>query len=434
MQRIFCLLTLAVRTVRTGSGLSGTTPTIEVIVNDRQIGDQPAARTTGSVPWQVGTYSGCAGAHGEEWLDFHHDNAGSKGLVEATYEPLLPRCGCYDVYEWHPSSHSCTSYLPRRVPLTVWESCGAGYERPTTVTFDQSLTGVEWVKVGDGFQLDAGLNTLVLSNRGTTDCATGVCYWVADALKLVYRNTSCTSGVAGRGAASGAGTCAVPAPRAATCAPKQLAAHASASGTAAPGSATARCPTAAPPAPSIPHGQHLLTDAQLGGLLGLSLCFAALAFLSGAALLRVRLRLRAAERGMRVVYLKPAAFPLHILQPDGNETLAMGAQLPVGAWTVASANELQANGVANANGTLLTAADTRPRGRGTRVATPPAAAGAGQGTATRLPPLAVVELQSRPALLSSAEPAAAHSDAHDDEHGDGGAPLPSAPTLGDSEA
>ena len=89
-----------------------------VIVNDRPLGDQPGAISTGQVSWQVGTYQGCAQAHGDDQLDFHHDNAASKGLVEATYLPRLARCGCYEIFEWHPGSGTCVSYLPTRVPVT----------------------------------------------------------------------------------------------------------------------------------------------------------------------------------------------------------------------------------------------------------------------------------------------------------------------------
>ena len=168
----------------------------EIIINDHPTGDQQPARSTGSANWLEGTYAGCSQSHGNSarnGLDFHHDGARNKGQVEATYEPNIPRCGCYDVYEWHPGGRDCANHMPQRVPITVHESCaaGSGLVQPMTVYVNHAMNGARWNHIGQ-FHFDTGVNRIVSSNRGTTDCAyTGACYWVADAIKLVYNSEAC---------------------------------------------------------------------------------------------------------------------------------------------------------------------------------------------------------------------------------------------------
>jgi len=129
--------------------------------------------------------------HGaSSWKSFFHDATANKGEVSAIYRPSVPERGCYLVQEWHPfGSGSCGKYQPKAVPLTVRHEGGV-----TELRVDQSVFGGRWNSVGK-FVFEAGGGAeIVLSNNGTDDCDLaefGLCYWVADAIRLVHLGESC---------------------------------------------------------------------------------------------------------------------------------------------------------------------------------------------------------------------------------------------------
>jgi len=135
------------------------------------------------------------GWHGETSAkSFVHDAHGSKGALRAIYRPVLPAAGCYAVQEWHPSGgFYCLKYMPVAAPLSVRHAAGTD-----VLHVDQHVNGERWNLVGT-FDFAAGAAELVLSNNGTTGCEYGqaafgdaqMCYWTADALRLVRVAASC---------------------------------------------------------------------------------------------------------------------------------------------------------------------------------------------------------------------------------------------------
>lgn len=135
------------------------------------------------------------GWHGETSAkSFVHDAHGNKGALRAIYRPVLPAAGCYAVQEWHPTGgFFCLKYMPVAVPLSVRHATGTD-----VLHVDQHVNGERWNLVGT-FDFAAGAAELVLSNNGTTGCEYGqaafgdaqMCYWTADALRLVRVADSC---------------------------------------------------------------------------------------------------------------------------------------------------------------------------------------------------------------------------------------------------
>jgi hypothetical protein len=150
--------------------------------------------STGDWPWVVGTYGACSDSHGDhgeaqdDKLDFHHDGGSTfaKGRVAATYAPTV-ECGCYEIYEWHPGGgRDCSKYMPHHFPVSIRTAGGV----IATRTINQAKRGRRWNSLGT-FELDGGLQQIVLSNEGSDSCEATSCYWVADAFKLEWRGMSC---------------------------------------------------------------------------------------------------------------------------------------------------------------------------------------------------------------------------------------------------
>jgi len=84
--------------------------------------------------------------------------------------------------------------MPVRVPLTVSHAAGV-----SVVHIDQHVHGGMWNTI-DTFDFGAGVAQLTLSNNGTVGCEYGsgafgashqMCYWVADAMRLVRVADAC---------------------------------------------------------------------------------------------------------------------------------------------------------------------------------------------------------------------------------------------------
>ena len=137
------------------------------------------------------------GWHGEtSSKSFVHDHHADKGLKYATYKPTLPAAGCYAVQEWHPTGgFYCLKYMPVNVPLKITHKHGVAIQH-----IDQHVHGGQWNTVGQ-YDFDAGTAELTLSNNGTIGCEYGapmfganqMCYWTADAMRLVRVADSCAA-------------------------------------------------------------------------------------------------------------------------------------------------------------------------------------------------------------------------------------------------
>jgi len=134
-----------------------------------------------------GSYAPClADAYQDQ---FAHDWADHKGLSSATFSFDPPQDGCYMVEEWHPGSdQACSRYLPSNTKLDIGYCLG----KTSKASIDQSRNGGQWNTVGKWPFYKGHRGYFKLSNSDQESCATGSCFWVADAFRLTRLGSSCT--------------------------------------------------------------------------------------------------------------------------------------------------------------------------------------------------------------------------------------------------
>jgi uncharacterized lipoprotein YddW (UPF0748 family) len=131
--------------------------------------DNPEAGYTGS--WSTGTSS----------LDkFRHDyrfvgTSTNGSTASATFRPLIPTRGRYDVDVWHPQGANRST----NAPVTVVYS-GASL----TVRVNQEINGGQWLNVAANLLLPPGTNNSVRVNNNTSDDGQVV---LADGVRFIYR-------------------------------------------------------------------------------------------------------------------------------------------------------------------------------------------------------------------------------------------------------
>lgn len=156
---------------------------------DKILNDFDQGVSMGGVGWVEGWYTPCGDSYGtHQPVDFHA--ASVQNVVTASYQPVLPAAGCYEVLEWHPGkSPSCSAYLPKNALLTVYHGGKAN-----KITLDQSVNGAQWNTIG---RFDFALGQpqyVVASNRGgDLSCDSGSCWWIADALRFVFVGETCAA-------------------------------------------------------------------------------------------------------------------------------------------------------------------------------------------------------------------------------------------------
>ena len=308
------------------------------------VGDfDEAVCSVGESPWLLGTFTGCSDSHGDHEdtrhqgadfyssprddnptrLDFHHDGARRKGRVVVQYNPSLEGCGCYHVSEWHPGGSSapdCGAYLPKTAPVTIDDANGTTHR----LIVNQAEGGGQWNSLGC-FDFDAGTQHLTASNDGSNDCTygKGACYWIADAFKFEHIAHSCLAvpswactlsehnRLDTREASERSATSIVPAGL--TCEAIKLREA---------GGAPAASPS------QVASGSDAAGNATEAWRRAFFICLAAfvlsfLLWLVGATQLHKRWRKALLDNSTKIIYLRPDAWPMQVMNPGGDDCLTV---------------------------------------------------------------------------------------------------------------
>ena len=140
-------------------------PPSDIIVDDLDAG----AVFTGT--WTEGSYAG-----GYDTYYKFASNVASGATHTATWTPVIPATGLYDVYCWYNSGANRTT----AAKYVINYSGGAAF-----ATVNQTAGGAAWTLIGSGLRFDAGTNGSVVLNNATGETA-GTTVVVADAIRWVY--------------------------------------------------------------------------------------------------------------------------------------------------------------------------------------------------------------------------------------------------------
>ena len=297
------------------NGLSGSStscaPPPQTSGNDTVINDFDAqVRSIGTHEWSIGSNGGCS----DSFSGDYHDDGGNKALkgsVIVEFHPQLAQCGCYQLHEWHPggpsSSRDCAKFQPFRAPVDVVDGSGTTYR----AYVNQSVDGGQWNRVAC-YELASGKQRIVASNEGTNSCpgggsASSGCYWVADAFMLSYLATACAE---------------VP-----SC---SIQSRGEVRSQPAGGGWSAATPgdTSADDEALSPEEARSQIQAWRFGFFGclIALIVALMLWMSSAITAysaRKQQHLQTQASGMRVIYLRPDAWPMHVSNPGGDDALTV---------------------------------------------------------------------------------------------------------------